>query len=207
VGDWDQIDALADAAHRRFGRVDVLVNNAGVSPLYPSLVEVTESLFDKTLAVNVKGAFRLAAVVGSKMVASGGGSIINISSTGSVRPQPDFLPYAMAKAALNTMTIGLAQAYGPTVRVNAILPGGFLTGVSAAWDPEQNALDVQRPAMKRWGSGGRDRLCRVVLRQRRLHLHHGSALVGRRRHAVAARRSPGVGGPYGSRPSTGGPGR
>jgi NAD(P)-dependent dehydrogenase (short-subunit alcohol dehydrogenase family) len=68
------------------------------------------------------------------MVADGGGSIINVSSTGSLRPDPHMLPYAAAKAGLNALTEGLAKAYGPTVRVNTLMAGPFLTDISKAWN-------------------------------------------------------------------------
>jgi NAD(P)-dependent dehydrogenase (short-subunit alcohol dehydrogenase family) len=135
VGHWDEIDTLVDDVYRDFGRIDVLVNNAGVSPMYDKLTDVTEELFDKVIAVNLKGPFRLAALVGERMVAGGeGGSIINVSSTGAVRPTRDIVPYAAAKAGVNAMTVGLAHALGPHVRVNAIMPGPFLTTISQAWD-------------------------------------------------------------------------
>jgi NAD(P)-dependent dehydrogenase (short-subunit alcohol dehydrogenase family) len=134
VGHWDEVERLVEAAYREFGRVDVLVNNAGVSPLYSALSEVTEELFDKVIAVNLKGPFRLCALVGERMVATGGGSIINISSTGAVRPTGDIVPYSAAKAGLNALTVGFAHALGPKVRVNAIMPGPFLTTISQAWD-------------------------------------------------------------------------
>ena len=108
----------------------MLVNNAGISPVYGKLSEVTEDLFDKVISVNLKGPFRLAALVGERMVAAGGGSIINVSSTGAVRPTRDIVPYAAAKAGVNAMTVGLAHAFGPTVRVNAVMPGPFLTRIS-----------------------------------------------------------------------------
>jgi NAD(P)-dependent dehydrogenase (short-subunit alcohol dehydrogenase family) len=136
VGDWDQCDALAEAVHERFGRVDVLVNNAGVSPLYPSLVEITEELWDKIMAVNLKGAFRLSALIGTRMAENGGGTIINMSSIGSIAPSAHELPYAAAKAGLNTLAGGLARALAPTVRVNTIVAGPFLTDISKAWDME-----------------------------------------------------------------------
>ena len=127
VGRWDELDGLVEFAYAEFGRVDVLVNNAGVSPVYDRLGDVTEALFDKVLDVNLKGPFRLAALVGERMPAGDGGSIINVSSTGAVRPTPDIVPYAAAKAGVNAMTVGLAHAFGPKVRVNAIMPGPFLT--------------------------------------------------------------------------------
>ena len=131
---WSDADALAEAAYNEFGRVDVLVNNAGMSPLYPSLVDVTEDLFDKVIGVNLKGPFRLSANIGARMVEAGGGSIINVSSVASHRPSPAEAPYAAAKAGINSLTKSLAAAFGPTVRVNCIVPGPFLTDISKAWD-------------------------------------------------------------------------
>lgn len=151
VGRWDQLGGLVDAAYDRFGRVDVLVNNAGMSPLYDSVDTISEELFDKVIGVNLKGPFRLAALVGTRMAASGGGSIINISSAGAVRPRADIIPYAAAKAGLNAVTVGLAHALGPSVRVNAILAGTFLTDVSKSWDAEAFATRAQRFALKRGG--------------------------------------------------------
>jgi NAD(P)-dependent dehydrogenase (short-subunit alcohol dehydrogenase family) len=136
AGRWADADALADRVYDEFGQCDVLVNNAGMSPLYPSLAEVTEDLFDKVVGVNFKGPFRLSALVGDRMAAAGRGSIINVSSTAAARPGPDALIYAGAKAALDAMTVGLAQAYGPAVRCNVIMPGPFLTDISHAWDME-----------------------------------------------------------------------
>ena len=88
VGHWDELDGLVDAVYDRFGRLDVLVNNAGMSPLYPSLEEVSEDLFDKVIGVNLKGPFRLSALVGSRMAAGDGGCILNISSNAAVHPSP-----------------------------------------------------------------------------------------------------------------------
>jgi NAD(P)-dependent dehydrogenase (short-subunit alcohol dehydrogenase family) len=134
VGHWDDCDRLVDTAHEQLGAIDILVNNAGMSPLYPSLPEVTEELFDKVIGVNLKGPFRLAALAGSRMVEGNGGSIINVSSTAAVQPAPTELAYAAAKAGLNAMTLGLARAFAPKVRANAIMPGPFLTDISKAWD-------------------------------------------------------------------------
>ena len=131
---WQGADDLAAAAYAEFGRVDVLVNNAGMSPLYPSVDAVTEDLFDKVMGVNLKGPFRLSAIVGTRMVADGGGSIIFVSSIASQRTSPGELVYGAAKAGVNALTYGLARTLGPTVRVNCIVPGPFLTDISKAWD-------------------------------------------------------------------------
>src|ERR1700758_5520823 len=94
VGRWAQLEGLTDAVYERFGKVDTLINNAGMSPLYESLSTVSEKLFDSVINLNLKGPFRLSALIGERMVAAGGGSIINISSSGSLRPGPHMLPYA-----------------------------------------------------------------------------------------------------------------
>jgi len=151
VGRWDQLDGLVDAVYDRFGKVDVLVNNAGMSPLYDSLTSVSEKLFDAVLNLNLKGPFRLSALIGERMVAAGGGSIVNVSSVGSVRPTPDLLPYAAAKAGLNAMTEGLAKAFGPTVRVNTLMAGPFLTDISKAWNFEGEANPFGHSALRRAG--------------------------------------------------------
>jgi NAD(P)-dependent dehydrogenase (short-subunit alcohol dehydrogenase family) len=151
VGRWSELDGLVDAAYDRFGRVDVLVNNAGMSPLYDTVDSVSEDLFDKVVAVNLKGPFRLAALVGTRMAAGTGGSIINISSGGALRPRPDILPYAAAKAGLNALTMGMAYAFGPSVRCNAIVAGTFLTDVSASWDMDAFNVRAQAFALQRAG--------------------------------------------------------
>lgn len=136
VGDWGQIDDMLDKVYARFGTIDVLVNNAGMSPLYPNLHEHSEALYDKVFDVNLKGPFRLMARVGHTMAQGAGGSIINVSSGGAVRPNAGIIPYAAAKAGLNSMTIGFAHAFGPKVRVNCIQAGPFLTDIAEAWDIE-----------------------------------------------------------------------
>jgi NAD(P)-dependent dehydrogenase (short-subunit alcohol dehydrogenase family) len=134
VGHWEDCNRLVEEVYARVPRIDVLVNNAGMSPLYDSLEQVSEALFRKVLEVNLQGPFRLSSAIGSRMAAGMGGSIINVSSIAAVRPTPNELPYAMAKSGLNTMTIGMARAFGPKVRVNCIMPGPFLTDISKAWD-------------------------------------------------------------------------
>lgn len=142
-GQFVRLDVTDDAAvaaalatiDEREGRLDVLVNNAGMSPTYDSVAEVTEELYDKTLAVNLKGPFRLSALAGTYMAAHDGGSVINVGSIGSQLASPRELPYACAKAGLNALTVGMAETFAPRVRVNAILPGAIRTDVSKSWTP------------------------------------------------------------------------
>ena len=154
VGHWDQCDALCAAALDHFGQVDVLVNNAGMSPLYSSLPDVSENLYDKVMAVNLKGPFRLSAVLGSAMVEAGSGSIINISSIAAVSPTPVEVPYAAAKAGLHSLTKSLARAFAPAVRVNGIMPGAFLTDIAKAWPPEMLAGLEHSVPLRRGGEPG-----------------------------------------------------
>lgn len=152
VGHWEQLGELADAAYERFGKVDILINNAGMSPLYPSLGAISEELFDKVMNVNFKGPFRLSALIGERMAAGDGGSIINISSTASLNPSPDSEPYGAAKAGLNAITRSFAFAYGPKVRVNCIVAGPYLTDISKAWDME--AFEKRARTSLALGRGG-----------------------------------------------------
>ena len=77
VGQWDQCDELFSTVYDHFGKCDVLINNAGMSPLYKSLTDVSQDLFDKVMNVNLRGPFRLSALFGQQMFNDGNGSIIN----------------------------------------------------------------------------------------------------------------------------------
>jgi NAD(P)-dependent dehydrogenase (short-subunit alcohol dehydrogenase family) len=151
AGEWDASEQLLADVDTLAGPVDVVVNNAGMSPLYDQVTDVTEALFDKVIGVNLRGPFRLTALAGTAMQARGKGSVINISSMGAVRPRPHILPYAAAKAGLNALTVGFAHAFGPAVRVNAIMAGTFLTDVSNAWDPAAFAQRSATFALRRGG--------------------------------------------------------
>jgi NAD(P)-dependent dehydrogenase (short-subunit alcohol dehydrogenase family) len=126
VGDWDDCAALVAASVEAFGRIDVLINNAGIAPVPPSLLGVTSELFDKTIAVNLKGPLRLTALAVEHMPR--GGAVINISSKASVHPSPFTVVYAAAKAGQNALTKAAAQEFGGRgIRVNGIVCGTFHT--------------------------------------------------------------------------------
>jgi len=144
VGRWADADRLVDVSYEAFGHVDVLINNAGMAPLYPKLSAVNEELFDKVIGVNLKGPFRLGALIGERMQEGAGGSIINISSIGAEHPTMTDLPYAAAKAGLNSLTKGFAVSFGPTVRSNGVMVGPFLTDISKAWDVERFEAHARR---------------------------------------------------------------
>jgi len=151
VGRWEDCDRLVDTVYREFGRCDVLVNNAGMSPVYDGLPSVTEELYDKVHAVNARGPFRLAALIGTRMAEGDGGCIINVTTAGSLRPDADDLPYAMAKAGLNALTLGLAGAWAPKVRANLVMPGAFDTDITKPWGEEGRAMAASLNPMKRIG--------------------------------------------------------
>jgi len=151
VGRWNDCDDLVDAVYAEFGRCDVLVNNAGMSPAYDGLSSVTEDLYDKVHATNARGPFRISVLVGERMAAGAGGSIINISSVGSLRPATIDLPYAMAKASVNALTLALAGEWAPKVRVNLVLPSATETDMNKMWPAETKTRIAEANPMKRLG--------------------------------------------------------
>ena len=149
LGKWDQLEGLVEAAYRHFGKVDILVNNAGMSPLVESSLATSEELFDKVVALNFKGPFRLSALVAERMWQAGGGAVISISTTGALRPSPNFGPYAGSKAALNAISVAFAQEFAPLVRFNVISPGGFYTDISKGW--AEPGKDQPGTLLRRYG--------------------------------------------------------
>ena len=134
VGDWASLDQVVSAAADRWGRLDGLINNAGMSPLAPSLLDTSEALFDKVVGVNLKGPTRLTALAAQAMTATGGGSIVNISSLASVKPTPTATTYSAAKAGLNALTRAAALEYADSaIRVNGIICGTFDTDAAAGF--------------------------------------------------------------------------
>lgn len=154
VGHWDTLQSTVDAVVAHYGRLDVLVNNAGMSPVAPSLLETSEALVDKILDINLKGPLRLTALAAHAMSRTGGGAIINISSVASLKPSPVTTAYSAAKAGLNALTAASAQEYAPVgVRVNCIVCGTFDTDATAAMRGNPDILPhiVEPVALKRVG--------------------------------------------------------
>jgi len=154
VGQWDELEAAVDAVVEHYGRIDVLVNNAGMSPVAPSLLETSEALVDKIIDINLKGPLRLTALAATAMAKTGGGAVINISSLASLRPSPVTTAYSAAKAGLNALTAASAQEYAPIgVRVNCIVCGTFDTDAAAAMVSNDDILPhiLEPIALKRIG--------------------------------------------------------
>jgi NAD(P)-dependent dehydrogenase (short-subunit alcohol dehydrogenase family) len=145
AGSWEDCDRLFAEVNARWGGAQILVNNVGKSPVAPSSVETSKDLFDKIIAVNLRSTFRLSALFGAHMYAQGSGAIVNISSTGALRPEPNFAPYAAAKMGVSTLTTTFAKEFGSKVRVNTVMPGPFHTDATSAWSHSEGfAKHAQR---------------------------------------------------------------
>jgi NAD(P)-dependent dehydrogenase (short-subunit alcohol dehydrogenase family) len=151
VSNWDDCGRLCDTVYDWAGHCEILVNNAGSSPVYADLVSVTEALYDKTHSINARGPFRLGALFGSRMAAGDGGLILQISSTAVYWPVRDELPYKMAKLALQGLTSALITEYQPKVRANTIVAGAFDTDVTDAWPEAKKDHQAQTNPLRRIG--------------------------------------------------------
>jgi len=133
VGDPHALRALVDETCARFGGVDIVVNNAAANPFFGPLLHADDAVFDKIMAVNVKGPLELAKAAHRSMAERGGGSIVNIASVGGLRPERQLGLYSMSKAALISLTKVLAAEWARDgIRANVICPGLVRTKFSAA---------------------------------------------------------------------------
>jgi ketoreductase RED2 len=134
IADREQAAALIEATVERFGKLDVLVNNAGWTTRvdHRDLDGLTDEIFRKTFEVNVFGTWWLTKAAIQHLRDSDDGNIVNITSIAGLRPVGSSMAYAMSKAALNQMTLLLAKSYGP-IRVNAVAPGLVATPWTSEW--------------------------------------------------------------------------
>lgn len=158
---------LVDAAVARWGRLDVLVNNAGTTVFVPNpdLDAIAETDWDRIFAVNVKGAFLMARAAAEPLRASGAGAIVNVSSTAGHNSIGSSIPYAASKAALHNLTLSLARALAPEVRVNCVAPGFVDTrwlerGYGERLDAIRKLVAQQTPLR---GVAGPDQVAQVVV--------------------------------------------
>ena len=129
-------NAAVATAIERYGRIDVLVNNAGIYPMMPAL-QLSEEVWDRTLNLNLKGVFFASQAAARAMVASAGGAIINIASVDAIKPIGNLPHYDASKGGVVMLTKSLAKDLGPLgVRVNAIAPGAIQTPGTAVQMPE-----------------------------------------------------------------------
>jgi NAD(P)-dependent dehydrogenase (short-subunit alcohol dehydrogenase family) len=128
VGAWDALPELVERVVAHYGRIDGLVNNAGISPAFCAIVDMTEAYWDKVMSTNVKGPLRLSALVAPHMRHAGGGSIVNIASISGYHGHALNSHYSASKAALLNVTQSMAAEWAPWgIRVNSISPGPFRT--------------------------------------------------------------------------------
>ncbi len=135
VSDGDAIDAFGDEVTRRFGRVDALFNNAGISDEFTPALETSDELWDRVVGINLVGPFRLSRRLLPALLENGGGAIVNTCSVASILGGAGGVAYSVSKHGLLGLTRSLAKDYGSQgVRVNAVLPGATLTGMTSSAD-------------------------------------------------------------------------
>lgn len=147
VSDPAQAERLVDAAVGRYGRLDIVVNNAGTTAVIPhdDLDAATHELWETILRVNVIGPWNVVRAAAPHLRASGDGVILNMTSLAGVRPLGSSIPYAVSKAALNHLTVLLANVLGPEVRVHAVAPGLIDTPWTDGWDEVRDAVRTSAP--------------------------------------------------------------
>ena len=169
---------LVESAVKQFGHVDILVNNAGVMVTKPAL-EASEEDWDRTIDVNLKGAYLCSKEVAPLMMKQQGGRIINMSSnSGLYHPSAmRFTEYVVSKAGLNGLTKALALAWGPHITVNAICPGWIKTDMIADTDPEVETRILGETALGRWGTPDEIAGAAVFLASRDANFITGELLI------------------------------
>jgi ketoreductase RED2 len=162
VAALDDAQRLVAETVEHFGRLDVLVNNAGTTQVIPhhDLEAATPEVFRRLFDVNVVGAWQVIVAAVPHLRESGAGCIVNVASLAGVRPTGSSVPYAVSKAALNHLTVLLANTLGPQIRVNAVAPGLIDTPWTADWDDVRGAVNAMAPLQR---SGQPDDVAEVVL--------------------------------------------
>lgn len=153
IGDEMEARNLVEATVGRYGRLDVLVNNAGTTRVIPhhDLAAVTDDDWERILHTNIVGTWYVTRAAVDALRADGGGCVINVTSIAGVRPTGSSIPYAVSKAALNHLTLLLANVLGPDIRVNAVAPGLVETPWTADWGPVKDRWAEQSP-LRRTGT-------------------------------------------------------
>jgi 3-oxoacyl-[acyl-carrier protein] reductase len=150
VADDGACRAMVAAAVERFGRLDILVNNAGVTEFiaHRDLESVTDATWDRILGVNLKGPFQCVRAAVPHMRKTGAGVIVNVSSIAGIAAFGSSIPYCASKAALINMTVSMARALGPEIRVNCVAPGfiegeWLKQGLGPAYDAVKSAFEAK----------------------------------------------------------------
>jgi len=148
IGKLDDIQNLFKAVEERYGRLDILVNNAATNPYFGDVLHATADAWDKTIDVNFKGYFFMSQFAANLMIKNKGGSIVNVASINGIRPAPFQGIYSMTKAGVIAMTKSFAKELAPfNVRVNAILPGLTDTKFSSVMTQNEEILNLILPTI------------------------------------------------------------
>lgn len=147
ISDGAQARSIVGETIERQGRLDVLINNAGTTKVIPhhDLEALTPEVWHRILDVNVLGTWWVTQAAIPHLKASGAGCIVNVTSLAGVRATGSSIPYAVSKAALNHLTVLLANVVGPEVRVNAVAPGLVDTPWTADWDAIRETVRQRSP--------------------------------------------------------------
>ncbi|PKL17188.1 MAG: short-chain dehydrogenase [Spirochaetae bacterium HGW-Spirochaetae-5] len=142
IGKIDEIKLLFEQIDEKYGRLNILVNNAATNPYFGDVLNADETAWDKTIDVNLKGYFFMSQSAAKLMIKNGGGSIINVSSINGIRPAPMQGIYSITKAGVISMTKAFAKELAPfKVRVNALLPGLTDTKFSSVMVKNDDLMD------------------------------------------------------------------
>ena len=151
VSNADDVRAMIERTEAEFGRLDLLVNNAGFTKFvdFPDLEEMDDESWDRIMAVNVKGTWLCSKAAAEPMRRVGGGSIVSISSVAGFKATGSSIAYAVSKAAVIHLTRCLARALAPEIRVNSVAPGLVLTRWGEKFSEEQKQRSIQGAPLKR----------------------------------------------------------
>lgn len=148
------VERLASATLSRFGKIDILVNNAAINLRSP-ILEMTDEDFSRVMDINYKGAYLCCQIIGRHMVEKQNGRVINVASIAAVRGAPRISVYCSSKGALLQLTRALALEWAPyNVLVNALCPGPFDTPMNddIRENPDAYRTSVERVPLRRWGN-------------------------------------------------------
>jgi ketoreductase RED2 len=150
VSEPQEAEELVSGVIDRHGRLDIVINNAGTTEVIPhrDLDAATNEIWERIFRVNVLGTWNVSRPAVPHLKATGDGVIVNITSLAGVRPTGSSIPYAVSKAALNHLTLLLANVVGPEVRVNAVAPGLIDTPWTESWDTVRQAWQAAVPLQR-----------------------------------------------------------